>query len=144
MDLLPTFLDIANIDIINDRIIDGIQHKKHSLKSRSWKKKSILFYRQREIYAARLNDFKAHFITQGAYDYNGSNHYNAKGYVKRNKKKILEKPLLYNLNDDPSEKFNIANQYPEVIEKIKELIDDHNKNLNAPIDLLSNRTGVEF
>jgi arylsulfatase A len=52
--------------------------------------------------------------------------------------------LLYNLNDDPSEKFNIANQYPEVIEKIKELIDDHNKNLNAPIDLLSNRTGVEF
>ena len=33
---------------------------------------------------------------------------------------------------------------PEVIEKIKDLIDDHNKNLNAPIDLLSTRTGVEF
>ena len=64
--------------------------------------------------------------------------------MKRNEKKILDKPLLYNLNDDPSEKFNIANQHPEVIEKIKELIDDHNKNLNAPLDLLSSRTGVEF
>jgi hypothetical protein len=137
-------LDFAGIDNINDRIIDGVSMKKTLTNHVRSQRKSILFYRQREIYAARLNDFKAHFITQGAYDYNGSNHYNARGYVKRNEKKILDKPLLYNLNDDPSEKFNIANQYPEVIEKIKELIDDHNKNLNAPIDLLSNRTGVEF
>ena len=64
--------------------------------------------------------------------------------MKRNKKKVLEKPMLFNLNDDPSEKFNIAEQYPEVIEKIKDLIDNHNKNINAPIDLLSNRTGDEY
>ncbi len=144
LDIFPTFLDFAGIDNINDRIIDGVSMKKTLTNHVRSQRKSILFYRQREIYAARLNDFKAHFITQGAYDYNGSNHYNARGYVKRNEKKILDKPLLYNLNDDPSEKFNIANQYPEVIEKIKELIDDHNKNLNAPIDLLLTRTGVEF
>ncbi len=144
MDLFPTFLDIANIDIPNDRLIDGLSLKNTLLNNGAGKRNSILFYRQREIYAARLNGYKAHFITQGAYDYDGSNHHNAKGYVERNKKKILEKPLLYNLNEDPSEKFNIADQYPDVIEKIKELIDNHNKNLNAPIDLLSNRTGVEF
>ncbi len=144
MDLFPTFLDIANIDIPKDRLIDGLSLKNTLLNNGAGKRNSILFYRQREIYAARLNGYKAHFITQGAYDYDGSNHHNAKGYVERNKKKILEKPLLYNLNEDPSEKFNIADQYPDVIEKIKELIDNHNKNLNAPIDLLSNRTGVEF
>ena len=144
MDLFPTFLDIANVDIPKDRLIDGLSLKNTLLNQGAGKRNSILFYRQREIYAARLNEYKAHFITQGAYDYNGSNHYNARGYVKRNEKKILDKPLLYNLNDDPSEKFNIANQHPEVIEKIKELIDDHNKNLNAPLDLLSSRTGFEF
>ena len=54
---------------------------------------------------------KVHMITMGVITTM------PRGYVKRNEKKILEKPMLYNLNDDPSEKFNIANQYPEVIEK---------------------------
>ena len=68
LDIFPTFLDFAGIDNINDRIIDGVSMKKTLTNHVSSQRKSILFYRQREIYAARLNDFKAHFITQGAYD----------------------------------------------------------------------------
>ena len=57
-----------------------------------------------------------------------------------NKKRVLKTPLLFNLNEDPSEKYDIAEENPEIIEKIKELVEKHNKDLNAPADLLSIRT----
>ena len=57
-----------------------------------------------------------------------------------NKKRVLKTPLLFNLNEDPSEKYDIAEENPEIIEKIKELVEKHNKDLNAPADLLSSRT----
>ena len=102
-------------------------------------RKSILFYRQREIYAARLNEYKAHFITQGAYEYNVSKYYNAKNYVLNNKKRVLKTPLLFNLNEDPSEKYDIADENPDIIDKIIELVEKHKKDLIAPADLLSIR-----
>ena len=141
MDIFPTILDVAGIDIPNDRIIDGFSLKNTLINHDSSDRKSILFYRQREIYAARLNDYKAHFITQGAYEYNVSRYYNAKNYVDKNKKRVLNKPLLFNLSEDPSEKYNIADENPEIIEKIKDLIQKHKKDLDPPSDLLSIRSG---
>ena len=55
------------------------------------------------------------------------------------KKIVLEKPLLYNLNLDPSEKFNIANEYPEVLKKIIEIKEEHEKNIVVKDDLLLER-----
>ena len=57
MDIFPTILDVAGIDIPNDRIIDGFSLKNTLINHDSSDRKSILFYRQRDIYAARLNDF---------------------------------------------------------------------------------------
>ena len=140
MDLYTTFLDFADIDIPNDRVIDGFSLKNTLINHGAGKRNSILFYRQREIYAARLNDYKAHFITEGAYEYNVSKYYNAKNYVMNNKKRVLKTPLLFNLNEDPSEKYDIADENPDIIDKIIELVEKHKKDLNAPADLLSSRT----
>jgi hypothetical protein len=43
------------------------------------------------------------------------------------------------LNLDPSEKFNIANEYPEVLKKIIEIKGEHEKNLVVKDDLLLER-----
>jgi len=40
------------------------------------------------------------------------------------------------LNIDPSEKFNIANEYPEILKKIIEIKEEHEKNLVIKADLL--------
>ena len=56
----------------------------------------------------------------------------------------VQPPLLFNLNEDVSEKYNIAEDYPEIIDKIKYMIENHRRNLNAPPDLLSKRTSKEF
>lgn len=38
---------------------------------------------------------------------------------------VHETPLLYNLNVDPSEKFNIAEEHPEIIEEMRKVLEGH-------------------
>ena len=77
----------------------------------------------------RYGEFKAHLITQGAYNY-------PKG---SDRKIILDKPLLYNLNIDPSEKYNVADKNPKILVEINKILEKHKKNLKAPKDLLKDR-----
>ena len=48
-------------------------------------------------------------------------------------------PLLYNLEVDPSEKYNVAESNPDVIEQIKALVKIHNLNLVKGEDQLKDR-----
>ena len=130
MDIFPTLLEMSNSTRIDDRIIDGINIKNTLLKLEPSKREKIFYYRSREIYAVRYKQYKAHFITQGAYNYPAGS----------NKKIILDKPLLYNLNIDPSEKYDIAEKNPEILKQIDSIINLHKKNLIAPEDLLKHRT----
>jgi len=129
MDIFPTLLEMSNTNMVDDRIIDGVSIKNTLLKHESSKRETIFYYRSREIYAVRYRDYKAHLITQGAYNY-------PKG---SDKKIILDIPLLYNLNIDPSEKYNIADKNPEILLEIDKIIEKHKKNLKAPNDLLKHR-----
>ncbi len=129
MDIFPTLLEISNTSLVTDRIMDGISLKNTLLSHEPSKRETVFYYRQREVYAVRYGEYKAHFITQGAYNY-------PKG---SDKKIILKNPLLYNLNIDPSEKYNIADKNPEIIVAINKIIDNHNLNLDAPQDLLKER-----
>ena len=129
MDIFPTLLEMSNTNMFDDRIIDGVSIKNTLLKHEPSKRETIFYYRSREIYAVRYGDYKAHLITQGAYNY-------PKG---SDKKIILDIPLLYNLNIDPSEKYNIADKNPEILLEIDKIIEKHKKNLKAPNDLLKHR-----
>ncbi|MBT6006460.1 MAG: arylsulfatase, partial [Prolixibacteraceae bacterium] len=40
-------------------------------------------------------------------------------------KKVQETPLLYNLELDPSEKYNITEEHPEIIKEMKEVLEEH-------------------
>ena len=40
-----------------------------------------------------------------------------------------ERPPLYNLLDDPSEKYDISDSHPEVVKDLLRLIEEHKKNL---------------
>ena len=134
MDLLPTIVDFTNTEKISDRVIDGVSIKQTLLNHTPSERNKIIFYREREIYAVRLGDYKAHFIIKGAYNYpEGSN-----------EKIVLEDPLLYNLNVDPSEKFNIAKKFPEKVKEIKKIAEDHLKSFEPPKSLLESRTSDSF
>ena len=94
----------------------------------------IIFYREREIYALRYGEYKAHFIIRGAYNYP----------LGSNKKIVLEEPLLFNLELDPSEKYNVANNFPEKVKEIKKIAEDHLNSFKPPKSLLDYRNSERF
>jgi arylsulfatase A-like enzyme len=89
-------------------------------------RKGVFYYRGPTLYAARLGDYKMHFKTQGAYGMFG-------GLEEH------EPPLLYNVNQDPSENYNIANENPEILSEINRLVKDHQANLIVGEDQLADR-----
>jgi len=111
MDLLPTFCNMANIDLPNDRIFDGFDISPVLFKTGPDPRDIVYYYRGTQVFAIRKGAYKAHFITQPEYG--------------DTTKTVHDPPLLYNLNVDPSEKYNIAEKHPEVIAEIKKILQEH-------------------
>src|SRR5690606_16019524 len=65
MDLFTTFSSMANVPIPSDRIIDGIDLSSTLIKNQPSKREEVLYYRGTDLFAIRVGDYKAHFITQG-------------------------------------------------------------------------------
>ena len=126
MDLFATFSSIAGAALPDDRILDSHDLSPTLFNQTASERKSIVYYRGSEIYAVRKGDFKAHYITQGAYGEFG----------KREEHKL---PLLYNISQDPSEQYDIANKHPEIIDQIEELVSKHNSKLIRGVDQLADR-----
>lgn len=126
MDLFTTFSNMANKEIPKDRVMDGIDLTDALLKGVASPRKSVLFYRGTELFAVRLGDFKAHFITQGAYGEFGQ-------------RVEYDSPLLFNISFDPSERFNIADTHSQVLTGINELVSEHKAKLVMRKDQLADR-----
>jgi len=47
---------------------------------------------------------------------------------------------LFNLEQDPSEKYNIADQHPEVIQEIIQIVKEHKKTVKPVEDQLAKRS----
>ena len=78
------------------------------------------------MYAARKGSFKLHYITQTS-------------YVKDTKRTVYKQQLLFNIDVDPSEKYNIASEHPEIISKIQKMVEEHKSNVVSVKDQLAER-----
>ena len=112
LDILPTVASMTGSIMPQDREIDGVDLS-NVLKSKAESPRDhLIFYRKHEIYAARFDEYKAHFITETEY--------------KRDNQRIEhDPPLLFNLDVDPSEKYDHANDHPDVLAKIFDIVADH-------------------
>lgn len=124
MDLYTTFSKIAGVAIAEDRVIDGIDLTSVLFQGKESSRNDMFYYSDDILYAVRVGDYKAHFITQGGY---------------KSDKTVHDPPLLYNLNVDPSEQYNIADKNPGVIAEIQHVIKLHNDKLVKGPDLLKDR-----
>jgi arylsulfatase A-like enzyme len=115
LDLLPTFCSMAGVELPGDRIYDGFDLTPVLKGSGESPRDVVFYYRGTEVYAVRKGPFKAHFITQGEYAPPA--------------KELHDPPLLFNLLVDPSEKVNIADEHPEVLQEIQEVLEAHRAGL---------------
>ena len=126
MDIFPTVSDLADVPIPDDRIIDGVNLTPVLMGEGESPRKEMLFYRGATLYAARKGNFKAHFIIEGAWG-------------QFEEKQVLETPLLYDLDKDPSEKYDLADEHPEIIAEIEDMVERHKENLVKVKDQLAER-----
>ncbi len=117
-DLLATICGFLDTQPPTDRTLDSFDLRPVLLGTGESPRKSLLYYRGRQLMAARLGPWKAHFKTQAGYG--------------QPQPDVHEVPLLYNLEHDPSEKYDVSKGHPEVIADIRKLVAEHEAGLQAP------------
>jgi len=128
LDLFSTICNLVGADIPNDRIMDSENLLPVLFGTGPCPRETFFFYRGTQIYAVRKGPFKAHFITETS-------------YRSDNKKTFHDTPLLFHLGHDPGENYDVSNEYPEVIEEINKVVEQHKLNLVPGEDQLAKIIG---
>ena len=114
MDIYVTNLALANAAKPTDRVLDGYDLIDMLKCKTGSPRKEVYYYRGTRLMAMRVGPWKAHFITQESYTGN-------------NKAVEHDPPVLYNLEVDPSEKWNVAADHPDIIDAIKRAAERHKR-----------------
>lgn len=112
LDLFPTIGKLAGVAMPTDRTYDGYDLTGVLLGGGESPRKEMFYYHGTRIFAARKGDFKLYFYEN-----------NPNGYPERMRK--LDTLKLYNLQHDPSEKFDVAAENAGVMEEIKAMVRQH-------------------
>jgi arylsulfatase A-like enzyme len=111
MDLFTTSLALAGATLPADRPIDGVDLRPLLLDGKAPPARPFFFYRGDQLFAVRLGPWKAHFSTQNGYGQPAPD--------------VHTPPLLFHLNRDPSEKYNLAVEHPEKLAELEAAARDH-------------------
>ncbi|MHB8206434.1 sulfatase family protein [Mucilaginibacter sp.] len=121
LDFLPTFANLAHANLSKDRILDGTDISEMLFGKKAQIRNMIYYYINENLYAIRKGAWKAHFTTHRSY----SNEVPV----------VHETPLLYNIETDPSEKYDVAAQHPDIISDLKNEYEKQKKIIPAPSEI---------
>ena len=102
LDVLATAAALAGGRPPADRVIDGVDLRAPLTGSGPSPRNTLFYYWDSELRAIRKGQYKAHFITSGAYG-------------EGEPRTVHDPPLLFDLSVDPGEKFTIATSHPDVV-----------------------------
>ncbi|MEJ7766968.1 MAG: sulfatase [Chitinophagaceae bacterium] len=111
MDLFPTLAKLAHAELAADQQLDGVDMLS-LLKGESKNMRELIyFYNGPNLYAIRKGPWKAHFTTKPSYSQEAA--------------AAHDPPLLYNLDQDPSEKYDLSKANPDIIAVFKTEYEKH-------------------
>lgn len=116
MDVYATCIKLAGGEIPADRTVDGQNISSYLLKGNDAKEKedTPFFYYgiENQLMAVRKGIWKLHIKT---YSQLGVDYFPGK------------RVLLFNLYNDPSEKYDLSDKYPEIVKELTQLIENQNE-----------------
>lgn len=111
LDIFPTCCAAAGAKFPSDRMMDGFDLSPTLFGNDPSPRQIMFFYRGTRIFAVRKGSYKAHFVTRSGYG--------------PDSEVLHSPPLLYNLEHDPSEKYDISEHHPAVLKDITASIEKH-------------------
>jgi arylsulfatase A len=115
MDLFTTGVSWAGAKPPSDRPIDGYDITPLLMGTGTVDRDAYFYYRGTRLFAARLGKWKVHYWTQPGYGTPAP--------------VAQDPPLLFDLQADPGESFNVAIQHPEIVRQITAAVDLHRAQL---------------
>lgn len=125
LDVLPTVLRLAGAPLPADRVLDGVDISPVLLGKGPSPRQTMFYYRGTRLFALRKGPYKAHFITQPGYGKEGPTQH--------------DPPLLYHLEHDPSERFDVAGAHADVIADLRREVAAHQAAMKPGVNQLEKR-----
>jgi arylsulfatase A len=125
LDVFPTLCKLAGVERPADRVLDGFDLSPTLLGAGPSPRNVMFFYHGAELFAYRKGPYKIHLSTVDS---------GKPGAVRH------DPPLLFNLNEDPSERFDIADKQPEVVADLLKDVAAHRASFQPPPSQLESRT----
>ena len=116
MDLFVTAAKLAGAEPPTDRLIDSVDLRAPLTGSGPSPRHVLFYYWDSELRAIRKGVYKAHFITSGAYG-------EGEPRTEHNP------PLLFNLAEDPGERYDIAAVHPDIVADLVRAADAHRRTI---------------
>lgn len=123
LDFLPTLAALAGADLPGDRDYDGVDLSETLLSGSASPREQVFFWRFQDVFAVRKGPYKAHFTTLNSFS--------------GQPPELHPNPLLFNVEVDPSEQFDIAGQHPEVLAELSGLVADHKSTITPVVNQLN-------
>ncbi|MGH9841350.1 MAG: sulfatase/phosphatase domain-containing protein, partial [Blastocatellia bacterium] len=117
MDLFPTFVNLAGGKAPADRVMDGVDLAPALFKNEPGRGPLLFYYFNEEVFAVRQGPWKIHLKTLSP-----------SATAKWGDWPVTEHnpPLLFNVETDPGEKYDLAAAHPEIVAELQQLIVRHN------------------
>ncbi len=116
LDFFPTCVELAGGTVPTDRPYDGI-NLMPILEGRESPERIIYYYRHQYLCAVRKGKWKLHFryLDHPGREYTYSN----KSWID------ADTPMLYDLEVDPSERFDLAEEHPEIVKELTAIAENY-------------------
>ena len=116
MDLFVSVIQFCGGELPKDRIIDGIDLRAPLTGAGALPPRTLFYYWDSELRAVRKGAYKAHLITSSAYGAGEP-------------RKEHSPPLLFDLNEDPGEHYDVAGSHSDVVADLLKEVEIHRRNL---------------
>ena len=119
LDLLPTLAELAGIDSPDERVIDGRSIADLLLGTTgSLPEEPFFYYFGMQLQAVRLGQWKLFLAGAEAPEQSASLWYLQNPELFARHHRVLEEPLLYDLDSDRGETRNLASERPGIVERL--------------------------
>ena len=128
MDLFTTAIALAGGRVPDDRPIDGVDLSPALFGDGPSPREVMSYYRMGELYAFRQGRYKVHFVTEGRYGLPPlrTDH---------------DPPIMFDLDEDPAERFDVATERPEALAAIVAAAERYQANMTVAEPLFDLRSG---